>query len=245
MDRHGWLITCAVLLSFPSPSGAQDGSSGDREPTDRQLRRLEAKYEETGEPKYLFERALTLEQMEEYQFALEIIEQHREAFENDSDVEGVAVVEQRLRRHVDGSAGSGGETARRDGPGPVDWTLLGVGAGSVAGGVTAILVAEHRAKRLRCSPASDGDVASGCGGVRPYTGLTRPEFDAKRRGVRTLRGLGIGFGAVGLGLATWGVVRMVQPADRSRPEDRRAGLRFRPTLAWTSGGAGVGLTFRF
>lgn len=244
MHDHGWLLTCAVLLLSPATAVAQEASAATgSEPTERDLRELEAKYEETGEPKYLFERALTLEKMGEYQFALKIIEKHRKTFENDPDVDGVSVVEQRLRRRV--SDGSDGETTHRGGPGPWDWILVGTGAGSLAGGLTSILVADHRAKRLRCSPVSQGPDATGCGGVTPYSELSRSEFDAKRRGVRTLRAVGIGLGAAGLGLATWGVVRMLDGTDRSRSADGRAALQVRPALAWTPNEVELSLELRF
>ena len=246
MLDHGWLFTCAVLLVFPATVAAQDAtaSAEGSEAMKRRLRTLEAKYEETGDPTFLFERAMTLEEMGEYAFALEIIEQHREDFEQDPDIDGVAVAEQRLRRHLsDGaSGGSGGGDARRDGPGVFGWTLTGVGAATLAGGVTSILVAEHRAKRLRCSPVSDGSGGAGCEGVEPYTELAHEEFDQKSRGVRTLRGVGIGLSLAGVGLAAWGVVRLV---SGGRSGASASAARVRPTVGWGRSGAVFGIDVGF
>ncbi|MFB6373460.1 MAG: hypothetical protein ABEN55_10170 [Bradymonadaceae bacterium] len=221
MLNHGWSFACAVLLMVPSTALAQQGSTeSDGEAAKRRLRELEARDEKTGEPTYLFERVLTLEKMGEYQFALEIIEKHREEFEDDPNIDGLAVVEQRLRREISG--GEGDEAAKSGESSDTDvlgWTLSEVGVGALAGGLTSILVAEHRATRLRCSPASGSSGSGGCGGVEPYTDLTRRQFDRKRNGVRTLRVVGIGLGAVGTGLATWGVIRLVN-GDTARTADK-------------------------
>lgn len=248
MHDHGWLVTCAVLLVTPVTAVAQQ-TSADAERADameRRLRKLEAKYEKTGEPEYLFERALTLEDMGEYQFALQIIENHREDFEAASSVDGVAVVEQRLRRRIseEPSENEGGDsTAARGGVDLLGWTLTGVGSAVLTAGTVSVWVAERRARRLRCSAASEGSAAEGCDGVDPYAGLSPSEFDAKRKGVRVRRAVGLGLGAAGVGLATWGIVRLASVRGRTRAARTSPGVD--PSIVWNTNGARVGFRIAF
>jgi len=246
-----WICLGFLLAACSAPAradgGAEEGAteaseqSGESAPSEKQLRerlrRLEAKYKETGNPRFKFERVLMLEKMGEYEFALEVLQNHRDEFVSSSEVQGVAVVEQRLRDEVNGAGGGGGGS---DGGGQTDvlgGALVGGGGAAAAGGVASLLVANSKAERLRCSPSSEGPSADGCGGVDEYRGLSQSEFDDKSSTVTTLRVLGAGLAAVGVGAAGWGVYRLVAGTTERRTADGRAeagGVKLRPSI-WTGG----------
>ena len=228
-------LVTMILLVVPAVAATQEAGAEDQ-PEDR-LRRLEAKYQQTGDPQYRFRRVLTLEEMGEYAFALTVLQENRSAFESDPEITGVALVEQRLRdKRDEASGGSPGGSSAGDSQ-TVGWLLTAGGTALTAGGVASLLVAEGRARRLHCSTASNGPAAD-CAGVDPYTGLTAAEFDAKKRGVNTLRGLGIGLGAVGLTAAGWGLVRLLT-AEMPPPRVNAFGGPM------PGGGAMVGLHVRY
>lgn len=213
-----WVVLAVLWPTTPAAqqrpeAAAQAAEAESVEEPEARLRELEAKYEQTGEARYLYERVLTLEEMGEYQFALSVLREHRRLFEESGQIRGVALLEQRLEDAVDGAAA--GEPRESSGGKATGWILVGGGLASIGGGVTGLLVAESNAKRLRCSPASLGPEAPGCDGVSPYDGLSSEEFDRKSNGVSTLRGVGIGLTAVGVGLAGYGVIRLLIPRRRA------------------------------
>jgi hypothetical protein len=234
-NRRYSVASLLTLLLLALPVGAVAQQSGAEEQSEDRLRRLEAQYQQTGDPRYRFQRVLTLEEMGEYAFALTVLEENRAAFESDPEITGVALVEQRLRDKRREAAAASGASSTGD-PSTVGWLLTAGGTALTAGGVASLLVAEGRARRLHCSPVSNGPAAD-CAGVDPYTGLTAAEFDTKKRGVTTLRGLGIGLGAVGLTAAGWGLVRLLA-AETPPPRARIGGAIVR-------GGGVIGLHVRY
>jgi len=179
--------------------------------------------------------------MGEYEFALEVLEEYRGDFESSDEVDGVAVVEQRLYEATGGAASTGpsrgeestGRTGNRSDV--LGWMLVAGGGAAAIGGAFPIAIAESRAQRLRCSPAAEGPSADGCGGVDEYRGLSSSEFGQKSRSVTTLRVLGIGLAAVGTGAAGWGIYRLASGSSRSAARaDGVGALRVRPTV-WTAG----------
>ena len=243
----------ALLLCLPAAAAAGSGGTGRGEEAadlSERLHQLEGKYQKTEDPKYLYRRLLVLEKMGEHEFALEILENHRESFVADPEISNVAVVEQRLRdaiadREEAASSGAGADSgSSRASGGRADilgWVLTGAGAATLGGGIAGLLVAESQANKLRCSPAGRGPDAAGCGGVSAYGKLSAAEFDRRKTRVRTLRIVGIGLSAVGVGAATWGLVRLLT-AERS-PDAARA--RLRPAARLDRDRLSFGLTLDF
>ncbi len=255
-----WMVAAAVsLASFDlaareddAPDEESAAPAGDETEADarERLRRLEAKYQKTGDPSYLFERVLTLERLGEYQFALEILNNHRAEFESHAEIDEVAVVEQRLRDRVsveqdesDRPPTGGSQRADRSGTDLVGWTLTGAGVLAVGGGISQILVAEHRARRLRCSPVSRGPEADGCGGVEPYTGLSRGEFEGKQAAVGRRRWIGVALTGVGTAAAGWGLYRLIRAAGSEASPEAAALPRWTP--GWRAGAPTLRLRWRF
>lgn len=196
----------------------EETAEGDLE---EKLRRLQAKYKETGDAEYLFERVLTLEKMGEHAFALEVLRENRESFVSNEDVEGVSVVEQRLIDAADadesraanetGGASEPTDRGRSDSGGTdvLGIALTGVGAAALTGGIVQLVVTNGRAKELRCSPSAEGPNADGCDGVDPARFDSKSEFDDAERSVRNRRIVGWSLSVVGAGLAGYGVYRLV------------------------------------
>jgi len=242
------LVALALVVGVAGPLQAEPtGERGEREENTaaeskrEELRRLQAKYSETGEAKYMFRRVLTLEEMGEYEFALEVLEEHRREFESSSDVDGVAGVEQRLRDRLNGSPGAS-EGSSGDALG---WGLLGGGLAGAVGGSVPLVIAETQAKRLRCSPVSEGPNADGCGGVDEYRGLSRSEFRSHSDRVTLLRIVGIGVGTLGLGVASWGLLRLLVTDETRSPNTAFDVSGPRVSGAFWKGGGHLQLEIRF
>jgi len=101
-----------------------------------------------------------------------------------------------------------GAPARRDSGRWVDWTLVGVGAAGIAGGVIGTILTESRAREIRCSPDTGG-TPDDCSGVETVRFDNSDEIDSAEQEVTLARIGYISAYAVGAGLATWGALRLV------------------------------------
>lgn len=260
------MTICGPAVAEESDGSAETGSEeidaregateGDLE---EKLRRLQAKYKETGDSEYLFERVLTLEKMGEHEFALEVLRENRDAFVSNEDVEGVAVVEQRLIDATDTEESRAAEetdgasepaSQRRTDSGGADVlgiALTGVGAAALAGGIVQLVVTDGRARELRCSPSAEGPDADGCEGVDAVRFESKSEFDDAKRSVRNRRIVGWSLSVVGAGLAGYGVYRLVWGEDTGGGEAsaRAASGRPRVSAAVNPRGAALRLSVDF
>lgn len=256
-----FVFLATVSLAASNPAALEDGDGGtsasqtrtDDEAVQNRLHDLEVKYQKTGDASYLFERVLTLEEVGEYEFALEILRNHRGEFEAQDDIDGVAIVEQRLRDRLaddaDSSAGGASTPSSRtdtSGSDVLGWTLTGTGTLAVAGGIVQIVAAENRAKRLRCSPAVRGPDAAGCAGVDPYPDLSRNEFDRKKAGISRQRWIGVGLTGLGVAAAGWGIYRLLDDGSTGTADGGGSGdVAVRGTAVWTPDGPRLRLDVRF
>ena len=229
-----------ALTTFAVPTDALAAEQSPREEAraaadageyDRALNILEQAYMKTEDPAILFERVLVLEKMGEQQMALQLLESNEEAFRKSPDVEGVSLVRQRL---VDGDAdGSASKSVKRGGgTDGLGWGLTVGGFSLAAGGVATIISAQIQAKRLRCSPDSTYD--GNCEGVDDYGPMSPETYNDRADRVQLTNALGIGATAIGVGLGTWGLLRLLGSESEPKqtrfkifvdPASKRAGLK--------------------
>jgi tetratricopeptide (TPR) repeat protein len=218
------LVAALTAVTLPSTSLAAEQSpreearaAADAGEFDRALSILEQAYMQSEDPALLFERVLVLEKMGEQEMALQLLEANEEAFRESPDVEGVTLVRQRL---VDGEGDASASKSVKTGGGNADilgWGLTVGGLSVAAGGVAAMVSAQSQARRLRCSPDStfDGD----CEGVDSYGPMSPETYNDRADRVHLTNALGIGATVVGVGLGTWGLLRLLSP--ESQPESAR------------------------
>ncbi|QDG49864.1 hypothetical protein FIV42_03645 [Persicimonas caeni] len=172
------------------------------------------------------------------------VESHGEAVWSDNTDEraisrGLARVLPQYRQNV----GDGELPVVDDDAGETDWlgwSLVGGGVAVVGVGTWVALAAENRALEVECSPDTDyGTSAADCDGVTVITFADQAELEQAESEVTVARVAGYGSIAAGLGLASWGLWRLVSP--ERRPSDAAVSLEATPLR----GGAMAGVRWRF
>lgn len=120
------------------------------------------------------------------------------------------------------------------------------GAAFVGAGIYGVAVVAPRGREFACSPNNASGSRSGqCEGVDVVGFDSQAEFDGAVRRFRLARGVAIGVGAVGLGVASVGVWQALKgSAERSEPTARRrTRIRVEPVMSADAWRIQLGGTF--
>lgn len=244
------LMVCSLHL-FSSPAMAQDVEAPEsqaaaedavanaarsaREARDRgdyedALKIIElAQVESPDDGLLIYERVLTLEAMGEEEIALTVIGENRDVLLRHTQVNDLAIVEQRLtdavEKSTDATIGDGKADGQAKGKGdPVvtktetagsdtpwlGWTAVAVGAAGLTIGTILLVVAEADAVDLRCDDCSSGPAGRD---------ITRQEFDDRKSSIRTRRivgGVSLGIGTAAL---AYGLYEILTHEPAAAPDD--------------------------
>lgn len=108
------------------------------------------------------------------------------------------------------------------------WSLVGGGAALIGVGSVVAVAAENRAAQVQCSPDTDyGTSAADCEGVDIIRFRDQTELQNAESEVTWARIAGYGSLTAGVGLAAWGVWRLV--SAESRPQSAAVSLDAYPT----------------
>jgi hypothetical protein len=109
----------------------------------------------------------------------------------------------------------------------VGWSLVGGGAALVGVGAWVAVLAEGRAREIKCSPDTDyGTSAGECSDVDTLRFRDNAELETAESEVTRARIAGWGSLTAGVGLAAWGVWRL---ASAESPADQTVSVDGRPT----------------
>ncbi len=121
------------------------------------------------------------------------------------------------------------------------------GVAFVGAGVYGLAVVAPRGRELACSPNNASGSGSGqCEGIDVVSFGSQAEFDGAVRRFRLARGVAIGVGAVGLGVASVGVWQALKGSSkRSESAAKRGGrIRFEPVISADAWRIQLGGTFQ-
>jgi len=107
------------------------------------------------------------------------------------------------------------------------------GAAFVGAGIYGLAVVAPRGRELACSPNNASGSGSGqCRGVDKVGFDSQADFEGAVSRFRLARGIAIGVGAVGLGVASVGVWQALKRSpERSEPTVRLGGIRIEPVIS--------------
>lgn len=222
MNRWIFALSCLVICHMTaaaSPAFAdEDEKSADEiyedavdavedEEYRRALDLLDLAERKEAKPRFAYQRILVLEELGEYDQALELLEGRRQELAGEPGVGDLTALEQRLEEASSAASNADeADTASSGGTDLVGWGAAASGLAATVGGTISLLAAESQVDQLRCSGVYPADQRTGCEGVDAPDELTRAEFDERHGRIDTFRMLGgglLGAGALAAGYAAY------------------------------------------